>query len=276
MKTHILDIEGKKVKEIELPEVFETPVREDILHKVFEAMKWKKKQPYGVSPEAGKKYSASGKIRHRRHKWKTHYGRGISRIPRKIMWRRGAQFYWIGASVPGARGGRKAHPPKAEKVLKKKINKKEMILAIKGAIASTADSEAIKKRYARLKERDKEKEIKISAPFIVESKITTLKTKELVDALKKILNELFEIALPKKSIRAGKGKIRGRKYKKTAGVLIVVGKDEQIKTKNIPSKKLNELEISDLYPAGRLVIYTEKAIKQLGEVKDKEIKKEKK
>jgi len=38
--------------------------------------------------------SASGKIRHKRHSWKVSYGHGMSRIPRKIFWRRGTNFSW--------------------------------------------------------------------------------------------------------------------------------------------------------------------------------------
>ena len=48
-------------------------------------------------------------------------------------------------------------------------------------------------------------------PLIVESNITKLKTKELIQALKKILEkELFELALKKKSVREGRGKMRSR------------------------------------------------------------------
>jgi len=35
---------------------------------------------------------------------------------------------------------------------------------------------------------------------------------------------LLNIDLQKKSVRAGKGKLRGRKYKSNAGLLLVVGK----------------------------------------------------
>ena len=48
-------------------------------------------------------------------------------------------------------------------------------------------------------------------PIIVESKITGLKTKEVLSSLKKILGNLYSVALQKKKVRSGKGKSRGRK-----------------------------------------------------------------
>ena len=117
-KANILNIDGKKVKEIELPKCFSQPIREDIVAKVVEIKK--QKQPYGPSPVGGKQSSASGKIVHRRHVWKSGYGRGQSRIPRKTMSRRGTQFNWVGAEVPNTRGGRRAHPPKAASMINKK------------------------------------------------------------------------------------------------------------------------------------------------------------
>ena len=68
-------------------------------------------------------------------------------------------------------------------------------------------------------------------------------------------------------MRSGKGKSRGRKYKINAGVLIVTGKDENLKTTAFTVKAVQNLGISDLASGGpgRLTIYTEQAIKELGE-----------
>ena len=262
MKAEILSIDGKKTKEIELPKIFSEKIREDILSKVFEAEKfW---HPYSPNFIAGRQSSASGIIRHKRHSWKGGYGSGRSRVPRKIMWRRGTQFYWIGAEVSGTRGGRRAHGPKVEHMLNtKKINKKELFMALSSAIASTSHKDKLESRYKRINE------VKIKLPIVVENKIVSLKTKELILALEKILDNLFVVAIPEKSIRAGKGKARNRRYKKSAGVLIVIGNNEEFKTKIVESKKANELRVSDLYPAGRLVIYTENAIKDIEKLGEK-------
>ncbi len=266
MKIPILDIDGKKKGEIETT-IFDGEIRQDLIQKVVEAEK--KKQPYSPSNLAGKQASASGKIRHGRRVWKSAAGRGISRIPRKIFWRRGNHFYWQGATVSSARGGRRTHPPKILSMIKvKKINKKEKRKAFLSALALTASIEQLKKKYKSLED----KEVKIKLPVVIENKILSLKTKDFFKVLKKILKELTKVAIQKKSIRAGKGKMRGRKYKKTAGLLLVIGKNEEKKIKGIEVKKASQLSVSDLASNGaRLTAYTEEAIKEL----EDRIKKEK-
>jgi len=264
MKAKILSIEGKKMKEIELPRIFSYPVREDVVSKILEIKKTK--QPYAPSPVAGKQHSAAGKIVHRRHVWKSGYGRGTSRIPRKIFTRRGSQFNWVGAEVASTRGGRRAHPPKIASMINiSKINKKEMKIALASAISATANKKIVSSKYEKLTEKDIE-----NLPLIVESKIVLLKTKDLVSSLKKILGKkLFEKISGKRKVRSGKGKLRGRKYKSGAGFLIITGGEEKLKTTLVETKKVNNLSISDLAKGGvgRLVIYTEKAVKELGEIK---------
>ena len=264
MKAKILSIDGKKLKEIELPNCFSQKIREDIIAKVLEAKKTK--QPYAPMLLAGKQHSASGKIKHRRHVWKTHYGKGISRIPRKIMSRRGSQFNWVGATIPFAVGGRRTHPPKILSMLnRKKINKKEMKIALISAISATANEKEMKKKYERLK--DEKIEIK-NLPFIVESKILTLKTKEILGSLKKIFDKkILDVALKNRKVRSGKGKSRGRKYKSNAGMILVMGKDEKIKTNLFDIANTKNLNLNDLAKGGqgRLVVYTEQAIKDLQE-----------
>ncbi len=258
MKTQILSVEGKKVKEIELPKMFSARIREDILKKVFEAEKTM--QPYAPNFKAGKKHSASGIIRHLRHVWKSGYGHGRSRVPRKIMWRRGTQFNYVGAEISSTRGGRRAHPPKIDHILKeKKINKKEREIAFASAVAGTGDFSKVMNRYSRLAEMDVK-----NLPIVVESKIISLKTKELVLAMEKILGNLFVAAVPEKKVRAGRGKLRNRKYKKFAGVLVVIGNDEELKTKAFDVRRVKDLMMNDLYPLGRLVVYTEGAMEELG------------
>jgi len=210
-------------------------------------------QPRAPDPEAGRKHSASGTISHKRHDWKGHYGRGISRVPRKTMWRRGTQFYWIGAEVAGTRGGRKAHAPKLIKKLRK-TNKNEMRLAINSALASTASPKHIAERYETIEKIEQ-------APFVIES--IPEKTGDLIKAIKNIFPKNTPI-IRKKSVRAGKGKARGRKYKSNAGVLILTAKGEMAKAKGIDIRKVNEVSIAELYPLGRLTLFTKKAIEELG------------
>lgn len=252
MKASLFDSEGIKKGELELPEIFNSKIREDIVFKFFEASK--SRQPYAPYSEAGRRHSASGTISHRRHEWKGHYGRGVSRIPRKTMWRRGTQFYWIGAEVSSARGGRRAHPPKLNRS-EKKINKKEQEIAMKSAFAATARKDLVLARYSSLKSL---KDI----PVVIES--YPKKTKDFISMIKKIFGENFNIAIKNKSIRAGKGKTRGRKYKSNAGALLIVSSEENAKFKGIEIKNVKKVSISDLYPLGRLTIYTKKALEEIG------------
>lgn len=262
MKAQVFNIEGKKAKEIELPKFFSEGIREDIVAKVLEAKKIK--QPYAPSPMAGNQSSAAGILSHRRHVWKSDRGKGLSRIPRKIFSRRGSQFNWEGATAPSTRGGRRAHPPKILNMLtRKKINKNEMRIALKSAIAATANPDKLSKKYSTLK-NEKIKNL----PLVVESKAPELKTKDFVKLLKNILGEkVFEIALKTKNMRSGKGKLRGRKYKQNAGILLVIGNKEKTNSKIVDVAKTNNLGVNDLAEGGigRLTIYTEEAIRELGE-----------
>jgi len=261
MKAQILSQTGSK-GEISLPEIFSSKVREDIAQKFFEAEK--KIQPYGPNPESGKHHSASGNLSHSRRLWKTAYGKGISRVPRKIMWRRGDHFFWVGAETSGTRGGRQAHPPKVARFQnEKKINKKEKRIAIESAFSSTANSEFLKKRYSTLQE------IKISLPLVISSDALKLKTKEFFQFLEKNLGQVYSVAIRHKKQRAGKGKMRNRRYSENAGLLLVIGKKESKNISGIEVRKISEVEISDLFPLGRLTIYTENAVKELNQVKEK-------
>src|SRR3989338_8046026 len=148
MKATVYSVDGEKKSDINLPGVFDSRVREDIALKYYEADKGY--HPHSPSPFAGRRHSASGTISHRRHEWKGHYGKGISRLPRKVMWRRGTQFMWVGAEVASTRGGRRAHPPKVNR-RGMKVNQKEQRLAFASAFASTVHTPSILKRYTSLK-----------------------------------------------------------------------------------------------------------------------------
>ena len=265
-KATLYDIKGKKRSELALPKALATKVRPDIVHKYLEAEKFVIMHPYSPDPKAGKKHSASGTISHKRHDWKGHYGRGISRIPRKTMWRRGTNFFWIGAEISSTRGGRRAHEPKLFKRIRK-INKKEIMLAMNSALAATTDPRHIIERYSSLDKFD------IKGPIVIESKLDNVKAKDLLAAIKNILPSMEKIIERNKEVRAGRGKMRGRKYKSNAGLLLIKAKDEKIKNKIIEVISLEDLTIADLYPLGRLTIFTEKAIKALDNEKVKEAKK---
>tara|TARA_Y100000310_G_scaffold337621_1_gene425177 strand:- start:246 stop:995 length:750 start_codon:yes stop_codon:yes gene_type:complete len=246
MKTKLLDKTGKAGKEIDLPKNFSGKIRADILQKVFEVQKIMLQQAYGAMPGAGAGYSASGISIKRRHRWKGSYGRGISRIPRKIMSRHGASFNWVGATVSSTRGGRRPHAPRSQKNLFKKINKKELLIAFNSGFAGTFEKDA----------------------NVFDSAVLELKSKDFFAVLKKVFGDKFDKVLKKKTTRAGKGKMRGRKYKSTAGMVFVIGSKEKMNRKGVEVVRVNELWVGDLAPngiPGRLASYSENAIKEIGE-----------
>jgi large subunit ribosomal protein L4e len=252
MKAVMYDVKGKKKSDVALPDVFETEVREDIIQKALKATRVV--QPYAATVRAGRRQSAAGTISHKRHDWKGHYGKGIARLPRKTMWRRGTQFYWIGANVPGTRGGPKAHPPKGIGK-EKSMNKKEFALAMNGALAATADKKFVQDRYATLSGE-------VPVPVVLEA--VPEKTAELLSVLKSMFGEAADLVEKKKSVRAGKGTLRGRKYKSNAGVLILTGAEEKVKSGVVESKPVDEVTLHDLYPLGRLTVFTKAALEELG------------
>jgi len=259
MKTDILNKDMKVVKSIDLPKVFNSQIRSDILLKVFESQKLIYTQAYGIKEGAGAQYSASGIFRKKRHAWKGTYGKGISRVPRKIMMRNGASFNSVGATVSSARGGRNPHGPRSEKNRFLKINKKELILALKSAFAATINEKSISEKYNK----------KLISGFVFDDSILTLKTKDFLKLLQSVLKEGYGSALKVKKVRAGKGKLRGRKYKSNAGLLFIIASNENMNRKGIDVVKANEIKLSDLSPngvPGRLTCYTENAIKEIGEL----------
>ena len=263
MRMKIFTLEGKQNGEIELPKVFSTPLREDLILRAWLATQSKKRQPYGSDPLAGLRTSAHYHgMRHHRY---TMMNREMARLPR-LHGKTVPFLYWEARIVPQAKGGREAHPPKVEKIWEQKINKKERKLAIASAIAATASKELVKARGHKVDE--------LELPIIVEDKLESLKkTKEVVNFLKKIGLEKELERIKKKKVRAGKGKMRGRRYRKKVGILFVVKEDKGISKaiKNLPGchvVRVRNLSVEALAPGGvpgRLTIFTKGAIKELGE-----------
>ena len=145
----VYDMNGNMLKSIQLPIHFEEEIREDLIRKVTYAFWSNRRQPYGSYRYAG--LEASAWTSKRRRSYRTSYGFGISRVPRSIFYGRwGYAFVWYARIVPNVVKGRRAHPPKPEKVWEVKINKKEKNKAIRSAIAASIVKEYLKKRYTRL------------------------------------------------------------------------------------------------------------------------------
>ncbi len=250
MKVGVYSVAGEKIEEIELPQVFNTPVRVDLIKRAVVAQQSHRLQPYGTDRLAGKRTSAES--------WGP--GHGVSRVPRV----KGSRHPSAGraAFIPSAVGGRRAFPPLVERKLAKKINKKERRLAIASALAATAIKELVAERGHKIEEV---KEI----PLVVEDEFQKLTKAKEVEKAFEALGVATDIERAKeKKIRAGKGKRRGRKYRRKKSVLIVVSKDEGIGkgAGNFPGVDVvlaKDVSAEDLAPgthAGRLCIFTKSAL----------------
>ena len=257
----IFDNTNKETGIVELPNQFKEEVRKDLIKRAVLAIQANKRQKYGTDPKAGMK--ASAELSRRRHNYRGSYGFGISRVPRKILSRRGTRFNWVGAFAPGTVGGRVAHPPKSEKNWSQKINVKEKRKAIRSALSAVVDKETVVKRGHVIPE---------AYPFVLDAKAEEMsKTKEVVDMLKALGfdKELDRASI--KKVRAGKGKMRGRKYKKRIGPLIVVSKYCKLTkaAQNIPGvdvvsvKRLNTELLAPGTIPGRVTLFTKPVIEMI-------------
>ena len=258
----VIGLDGKGTTEVKLPTVFSTPFRPDVIQRAVLAIQSHKRQPYGADVRAGLRSAAHYHgVKDTRGSMKN---REIARLPRTHGSSPAQQLR--ARIVPQAVSGRKAHPPKAYKVWAQKINKKENILAIKSAIAATTMFELVAARH---------KIAKMDLPIIVTDQLEGI---QKTNNLRKILGtvgckEDLERANVKK-IRPGKGTMRGRKYKKKTSALIVVSDDKGLvkAASNIPGVDVchvKDLNVELLAPgaqAGRLTIWSESSIKQLGEI----------
>jgi large subunit ribosomal protein L4e len=246
----VFNLEGKPVGKIDLPPVFATPLRPDVIKRAVIALQSSRIQPQGRDPMAGKRTTAESRGT----------GSGAARIPRRKTASGRAAF------APGTVGGRQAHPPLSEKEIRKKISKKEKRLALFSAIAATASKELVARRGHNIEDVPQ-------IPLIVTSELEELKkAKEVEETLIRlgVLSELFRVK-NSRNVRAGKGKSRGRKMKQVLGPLIVVAENKGIAeaARNIPGvdvavvSSLNAEMFAPGMRPGRLTVWTNSAIEKL-------------
>ena len=265
MKIKVLNQKAQEKNSVELPSQFKENTRLDLIKRAVQAIQANNRQRYGAKEDAGKRHSAY--LSKRRRAYRGTYGIGQSRTPRKVMSRSGIRFNYVGAVAPQTVGGRRAHPPKASKVWSKSINKKENQKAIRSALSSTMNKELVTQRGHQ---------VPSNFPFIITDDFTKIKkTSELKEALNKIGFEQELKRAEKTKVRPGKGKNRGRKYKKKTSILFVVTEPCELASAaaNIPGcttilvEDLNAYSLAPGTQPGRLTLYTESAIKKISQEK---------
>lgn len=251
LTTRIYGVNGEPVGEIELPDIFYYPLRKDIIKRAFLSAFTAMLQPKGRDPLAGKRTTARS--------WGVGYG--LARVPR--LPRGEARF------VVSARKGHIAFPPRPERRIREEVNRNERIIAIISALAATSRVELVRER-GHVFTVDK-------LPVIVVDEVETAysKTSDVRGFLEKIgVWSDIEKSYEKTRIRAGIGKMRGRKYIEPRSVLFIVSKYDLPFTRavrNLPGVDIatpGNLGILHLAPGGvpgRLTIISKPALDALVE-----------
>ena len=251
MKVPVFNLKNEKIDEVEVPKVFETPVRHDVIKRAVLALQSTRFQPQGRDPMAGKRTTAES----------MGTGHGTARVPRLRQGNRAA----FGVSIVG---GHQAFPPRSEKVIVKRINKKEKRFAIRSGIAATAVKKLVEHRNHKIAE------VK-HLPIVIDDDVENLtKTKEVEELFQSLGIWADVERADRKKTRAGKGKMRGRRKKIGKGPLIVVSQDNGISkaSGNLPGVDIadvHSLNADLLAPGahpGRLVVWGRSAFEKLDEV----------
>ncbi len=256
MKANIIDLSGNASGQVELPPVFDEEYRPDLIKRAVLAAQANRLQPYGPHFYAGMNTSAQS--------WGP--GHGVSRVPRLKNGRKAA-------GIPMAVGGRRSHPPRPDADKTEKINIKERRKAIRSAIAATASTELVSARGHKFS-----RELPLVAENALESLDKTADVRNFLVAAG--LWDDVERAKLGKNIRAGKGKMRGRKYKNRKSLLIVAASDQGLgkAARNLPGvdfitvERLNAELLAPGTQAGRLTIWTESSLQKLSEKSTQETK----
>jgi len=243
----IIDEQGKTSGNLPLPSVFNTPLRLDVISKAVLAEQSHSFQRQGRNPMAGKRTTAEG----------FGVGRGISRVPRI-----GGHGPLSGqaAFAPGTKGGRLAFPPVSTANPRKRINRKERLLALRSALAASASRMIVKGRGHRFEEE-------ITFPLVVSDSIE--KVTKTSEARKFLVNLGLwnDIERVVESMETKKGHPRHK-----VGPLIVVGEYQGAHRafrnfSGVDVVRAQDLSVEDLAPGthpGRLTVWSESAFKWIG------------
>lgn len=246
---NVYNLKGEKARSITLPDVFSSPLRADLIRKDVLAIRAGRRQPYGPNRRSGMRHSVEwwGK------------GRGVSRVTRLKGQSRGAQS-------PGTVGGRPCNPPRPERIYEKKINHKERLRARAAALGAVMHPEIVMKRGHRYKEG-------LTLPVVLEDDFEKVETtQDVIKVLQKVgVYDDVARAWHGKHVRAGVGKMRGRRFRMPTSLLIVVSRKDGIErgARNLAGvdivtpRQLNTELLAPGGDPGRLSVFTESAIEEL-------------
>merc|ERR1711970_1490874 len=240
--------------QVTLPAVFKAPIRPDVVNFVHTNMAKNARQAYAVHKHAGHQTSAES--------WGV--GRAVARIPRV----RGGGTHRSGQGAFGnmCRGGRMFAPTKTWRRWHRPINQKQRRYAVCSALAASSIPALLMARGHHI---DQVPEVPVVCTNAIES---LTKTKAAV-ALLKQLNAYDDVekCQQSKQIRAGKGKMRNRRFTMRRGPLVIYNEDHGIKQafRNLPGielisvDRLNLLKLAPGGHLGRLCVWSQSAFNKL-------------
>lgn len=249
LQVHLYEVTGKVAGTVDLPPVFGSDVRVDLIRRAVTAFTSNRRQPYGAAPRAGMRHSVrwSGK------------GHGVSRVTRI----RGTM---IGAQSPGTVGGRAAFPPEVARIWGKKVNEKERRKARNAALAAIHDPHVVAGRGHRFP-------AKVTVPIVVQDALEEIDSVSEAAGFLDALGLFGDVERAKEGthIRAGRGKMRGRRYRVPRGPLLVVRNAAGVRQGfgNLPGLQVTTpsgLNAEVLAPGGhpgRLTIFSASALEAL-------------
>ncbi|KAG2483858.1 hypothetical protein HYH03_017310 [Edaphochlamys debaryana] len=248
---------GEAAEQTALPAVFTAPIRPDIVRTIHTNMAKNKRQAYAVFVKAGHQTAAES--------WGT--GRAVSRIPRVP----GGGTHRAGQGAFGnmCRGGRMFAPTKVWRRWHRKVNVNQKRYAVCSALAASALPSLVLARGHRIEQVPE-------VPLVLSDAVEGVKkTSKALEILKKI-GALPDVEKSKesKALRAGKGKMRNRRYVMRRGPLVVFASDEGISKafRNLPGvevtsvDRLNLLQLAPGGHLGRFCIWSKSAFEKLDKI----------
>jgi len=225
---------------------------------VFTGLNKNHRQPYAVSEKAGHQTSAES--------WGT--GRAVARIPR--VGGGGTQRSGQGAFGNMCRGGRMFAPTKIWRRWHRKINITQKRYAVASALAASAVPALVMARGHRIEGVNE-------IPFVLDESFAKLdKTSAAIKALGALgVGPELDKSKDSKKIRAGKGKMRNRRYVLRRGPLVVYAAGEEAVVKAVRNlvgvetacvDRLNLLQLAPGGHLGRFCIWTKAAFAKLDDI----------
>ena len=253
----VFGLNGDKSGETTLPSVMTAPLRPDIVQFVHTNMNKNKRQAYAVNIHAAKQVTAAS--------WGT--GRAVARIPR--VGGGGTARSGQGAFGNMCRGGRMYNPSKTWRKWNRKININQKRYAVASALAASAVPALV---MARGHSIDEVPEIPLVIDNALESSKKTSAAKDILQAIGAIGD--VDKAANSKKLRAGKGKMRNRRYVLRRGPLIIYQSNDGVEEafRNLPGVELccvDRLNLLQLAPGGhmgRFCIWSQSALDALDKI----------